>query len=192
MEESLMLDQDLDRSHKQNSKQRQVARGNSFDCSRVSVDFFSLPTKQLRRLNKYFILTNFFKSVYHLRDLAQGKRRMIKSKDIKHLNVPLFEGLSTNDILEWAKDYPEVGRALPSEPREIDKLLRQYIINVVYTLVGDPFRQWVETVMQARDAKIIEQRSLGIELDPDILRVFRNSTSVSSKNQLRSLSFLLI
>ena len=44
--------------------------------------------------------------------------------------------------------------ALPSEPREVDKLLRQYVINVVYTLVGDPFRLWVESVMKARDEKI--------------------------------------
>mgnify|MGYP006228891045 CR=1 FL=1 len=106
---------------------------------------------------------------------------MIKSNDIKHLGVPLYENLSTNDILAWAARYPEVGQALPSEPREIDKLLRQYVINVVYTLVGEPFRLWVETVMQARDAKITKEKSLGIELDPDILRVFRNSTSVSSK-----------
>ena len=119
--------------------------------------------------------------IYHLRDLACAKRRSIKSKDIKQLGVPLYEGLSTNDILQWAQRYPEVDQALPSEPREIDKLLRQYVINVVYTLVGDPFRLWVESVMQARDAKITSERSLGIELDPEILRVFRNSTAVSSK-----------
>ena len=35
--------------------------------------------------------------------------------------------------------------------------------------------------MEARNAKIIEERSLGIELDPEIMRVFRNSNSVSSK-----------
>ena len=69
---------------------------------------------------------------------------MIKSKDIKSLGVPLYEGLSTNDILNWAKDNADVMRALPSEPREIDKLLRQYIINVVYTIIGEPFRIWVE------------------------------------------------
>ena len=59
--------------------------------------------------------------------------------------------------------------------------MRQYVINVVYTLVGDAFRLWVEEVMHARDARITEERNLGIELDPEILRVFRNSTAVSSK-----------
>jgi hypothetical protein len=106
---------------------------------------------------------------------------MIKSKEIKSLGVPLYEGLSTNDILKYAENNKEVQRALPSEPREIDKLLRQYVINVVYTIVGDPFRQWVEAVMTARDNKIKDEKNLGIDLDPEILRVFRNSTSVSSK-----------
>ena len=49
---------------------------------------------------------------------------MIKSTDVHHIGVPLFEGLSVSDILEWAKDYPEVARALPMEQREVEKLLR--------------------------------------------------------------------
>ena len=92
--------------------------------------------------------------MFHLREIAAGSRRIIYSKDIKQLGVPLYEGLSTANILEWAKGYGEVQQALPSEPREVDKLLRQYVINVVYTLVGDPFRLWVEAVMKARDEKI--------------------------------------
>ena len=92
--------------------------------------------------------------MFHLREVASGARRIIYSKDIKQLGVPLYEGLSTADILDWAADYRKVQEALPSEPREVDKLLRQYVINVVYTLVGDPFRLWVESVMKARDEKI--------------------------------------
>ena len=59
-----------------------------------------------------------------MRDIATGKRRLIKSKDIRQLGVPQYEGLSTADILEWSKAYPVVAEALPSEPREVDKLHR--------------------------------------------------------------------
>ena len=52
------------------------------------------------------------------------------------MTVPLFERLSVTDILEWAKKYPQVQQALPSEEREIEKLLRQYVINIVYTIDG--------------------------------------------------------
>ena len=60
-------------------------------------------------------------------------------------------------------------------------MLRQTIINIVYTLVGQPFKVWVDQVMEARTAKITSERSLGIELDPEILRAFRASSAVSSK-----------
>ena len=88
---------------------------------------------------------------YHLRDIAQGKRKIIKSANVKTLGVPLFEGLSTEDILKWAEKYPDVYRALPIERREIDKLHRKYIINVVYTIVGEPFKKWVDKVMDQRN-----------------------------------------
>ena len=100
------------------------------------------------------------------------------------MGVPLFEGLSTGDILEWAQSYQKVSEALPMEQREVDKLLRQFVINLVYTVVGDPFRLWMEQVMEARNAKIKSDRNLGIELDPEIMRIFRASTSVSSKSIL--------
>ena len=59
-------------------------------------------------------------TVWHLRDLMAGKRKLIKSKNIKYLHVPLFEGLSSADMLDWAKQYPEVYQALPSVESEID------------------------------------------------------------------------
>ena len=34
--------------------------------------------------------------------------------------------------------------AFPEEPKELDKLPRQYIANVIYTLIGEPFNVWVE------------------------------------------------
>ena len=87
---------------------------------------------------------SFLIQIFHLRDLCCGNRTRIKSTEVKHLGVPLFEGLSTSDILEWASRYPQVAKALPVEQREIEKMLRQTIINIVYTLVGQPFKVWVD------------------------------------------------
>ena len=82
-------------------------------------------------------------TVWHLRDLAQGKKKIIKSDRVRVYNVPQFEGLTISDFLQFAKVYPEVARALPPE-NEILKLPRQYVINVIYTLVGVPFETWVQ------------------------------------------------
>ena len=33
-------------------------------------------------------------TVWHLRDICAGKRRIIHSQDVKHIHVPHFEGLT--------------------------------------------------------------------------------------------------
>ena len=63
-------------------------------------------------------------TIYHLKEIAAGSRKMILCTEIKHLNVPFFEGLKVDAMIEFAKKYPEVMRALPSVENEIKKLPR--------------------------------------------------------------------
>jgi len=42
-------------------------------------------------------------------------------------------------MLEFALQYPDVYRVLPIEEREIKKLHRGYVANVIFTVVGAPF-----------------------------------------------------
>ena len=42
-----------------------------------------------------------------------------------------------SDMLRYAKDYPSVYEAFPIEPKEIEKLPRPYVANVIYTLAGE-------------------------------------------------------
>ena len=121
-------------------------------------------------------------TVLHLRDLAAGKRKLILCKDAKQIHVPQFEDLDKEDMLAFAAAYPEVARALPSEEREVKKLHRSYIANVIHTLVGEPFRQWVEINMAARNRKIEVDQNLMIEMDAEVLRAFQASTSISGKS----------
>jgi hypothetical protein len=59
----------------------------------------------------------------------------IKAVDIKHLNAPIYKGLSIDALLtEGAKD-DRVKNFLP-ETRDISRLPRQFIVNVLYTVVG--------------------------------------------------------
>ena len=44
-------------------------------------------------------------TVWHMRDLASGKRLRLKAKEIKHLNVPQYEGLKLEAFFEWAVNY---------------------------------------------------------------------------------------
>jgi hypothetical protein len=49
---------------------------------------------------------------------------------------------------------------LPAEEREIKKLPRAYISNVLYTVIGDPFKEWVYTLMQARNEGLANKNDL--------------------------------
>ena len=56
---------------------------------------------------------------------------------------------------------------------------RQFIINVVYTLCGDEFENWVKKTILKRNKELIENRDKEIAMDPTIAAIFKSSTSVS-------------
>ena len=71
-------------------------------------------------------------------------------------------------------------RALPILERERLKMPRGYIANVIYTIVGEEFRQQVEArVNQRHEQQRLEEGS--ILMDPEIFNVFNNSQSTSGK-----------
>ena len=55
-------------------------------------------------------------------------------------------------------NIPEALLRLP-EPKEIQRLPRQYLINVIATVVGEAFAQWVTGKIEERNTKIAEQKS---------------------------------
>ena len=57
----------------------------------------------------------------------------------------------------------------------MDKLLQQYIANVIYTVVGNPFAQWVKSQMEKRNEKIKAEQDMLIDMDPEIAEIFRAS-----------------
>ena len=79
-------------------------------------------------------------TIWHLRDIANGRRRKIPAAQVKTIQVPHFEGLKVSRMLDNAKNFPAVMAALPSEKGEREKLPRAYIANVIYTIVGPLFK----------------------------------------------------
>ena len=71
-------------------------------------------------------------------------------------------------------------RALPLADKEIKKLPRAYIGNVIYTIVGEPFNKWVHKRINERNAKVTVEKDM-IEMDPEIMAVYQASNSVSGK-----------
>ena len=63
--------------------------------------------------------------------------------------------------------------------KEIHKISRAYLGNVIYTVVGEPFYNWVQIKINERHEKIKEKKDLMIDLDPAIAKIFQQSSSVS-------------
>ena len=105
-------------------------------------------------------------TIFHLRDLASGRRRIIRCEDVKVFQAPMYDGLAIKNMLTFAKNYPEVVETLPLEEREIDKLPRDYISCICYTLIGQPFLDWVDVQVNARNQKIQQQHNMMVDLDP--------------------------
>ena len=62
-------------------------------------------------------------TIWHLRDIQSGTKKRIKSADVKHINVPQFEGLSIKDMQAFASQYPGIASYFPIE-KEVEKLPR--------------------------------------------------------------------
>ena len=105
-------------------------------------------------------------TIWHLRDLARGERRRILAKDVEHIAIPQFEGLTITTMLEYAAMFPEAMKAFPTAAKEREKFPRQYIANVIHTIVGKSFREWMDRKLEDRNADLAEKREMFIELDP--------------------------
>ena len=55
------------------------------------------------------------------------------------------------------------------------------MINLAYTIVGQPFADWAHNIIQRRNQRLMEEQKLGIDIDPEILERFTMSTAISSK-----------
>ena len=123
-------------------------------------------------------------TVWHLRDLASGKRTMIKCTEVRVIiNIPHYESLRVDDLLKFAKEWKDGLnlKALPEVEGEILKLPRAYIGNIIYTIADEDFQDWVQKRINIRNTKVMEDKDMLIDLDPDIDRIFKQSSSVSGK-----------
>ena len=81
-------------------------------------------------------------------------------------------------MLEFASKYPKAMEALPLVERERVKLPREYVATIIYTMVGEPFKQWMDKIVNERHEKRREHLDQ-IAMDPIIAQAFQQSTAVS-------------
>ena len=120
-------------------------------------------------------------TIDHLRELASGQRKRVSCVGLQVFQAPQYEGLTIADMLKFSEQYPMVAAALPSEPREILKLHRNYVSTVIYTLVGEPFAAWVKDRIHERNDMILQVQNMNAQFDPEIAAILEKSNSVSGR-----------
>ena len=70
--------------------------------------------------------------------------------------VPQYETLSIDRILETARKNPRINDYLPDD-RDMHKVPRQWLINVTYTVLGEPFKGWVKTEIENRNEELAKK-----------------------------------
>ena len=94
--------------------------------------------------------------------------------------MPQYETLTMDTILDWGLSHDAVVRALPVV-REIRKMPRGYVCNVIYTLVGDPFKRWVYDKCRDRNEHFTQKHGLEIKLQSRIMEAALASTAINRK-----------
>lgn len=115
-----------------------------------------------------------------MKDLISGKKKRILGKNLRHISIPQYEGLSIKDIAGFTNEYGSVAAYLP-DGKEIHKTPKQWIANVCNTVLKDVFAHWVEEQIKKRNLEMQEKKGLMIEMDAEVAEVFEASTKNSGK-----------
>jgi hypothetical protein len=67
--------------------------------------------------------------------------------------------------MEEASKVPEAMAHLPIL-KELEKCPKQWLVNVIYSVLGNPFAQWVAEKVRERNEKVTVLRDLNINIDP--------------------------
>ena len=105
---------------------------------------------------------------------------VVLAKNLKHLTVPYYEGLAVKDILEKIGMRENFRLYMPIV-KEVFRLPRQFIINVAFSIIGDPFKEWVTEEVKMRNAKVTKEKDMLIAMDPTVYQAYQNSTAISCK-----------
>ena len=127
--------------------------------------------------------SNSSQIVYHLKDIIAGRKKFVNASKMKYLYAPQYESLGISQVFNYIKTMEKgIIDYLPDE-RDCYRLPRQYMLNLVYTLSGETFANWVQSNIAERNNELAAKQDLMIEMDPQIAKAFAESTQISSKQK---------
>lgn len=81
-------------------------------------------------------------NMYFLKDIVNRKKAHVTCDDVKTVFVPQYKNLSLERIFEFARQDARIVNYLPDEV-DLPKVPKQWIVNVLAAVIGQPFKDWV-------------------------------------------------
>ncbi len=94
--------------------------------------------------------------------------------------VPQIEGLTVEDMLEFAKKRAGIMKHLPDE-RDWDHMDRKWLSDIIYTTAKADFERIIADAVKARKERLEEKNGLSIHMRPEFAQAFHNCMNFSSK-----------
>ena len=107
-----------------------------------------------------------------------GDKLHLKCKDVKVCRVPHLKGLTVDDLLKFGIEKANIMDYLPEY--EYKKLPnRQWLCNVLHTLLGDTFTKFVQDKIKDRVKLVIRKKELNVKALPEFVEIFNKSQNIS-------------
>ena len=90
------------------------------------------------------------------------------------------KGLTVSEIIKYARSKWNIFDYLP-EHMDCRWPNRDFLCNVVNTVIPDEFELYVKGVLDSREKKMIKQRKLGVSILPEFVKIFKESKNISCK-----------
>lgn len=95
--------------------------------------------------------------------------------------MPLYKGLGIKDISAYLNNgHQDLFQYLPDQ-QEIRKVPKEWICNVLATVLKGMFTGWVKNRIEERNEAVKEANNTDIGMDPEMAEAFRASTKTSCR-----------
>ena len=120
---------------------------------------------------------------YHrfISQILVGDKRYLKCSQIKVCSVPQWKGHLVEHLTSFAKEHIDIKAYLPDY--EYHKLPnRQWLWNLLNTLIGDKFKAHIKATTKERTKYVINKRKMSVKALPEFISIFWKSDCVSVQN----------
>ena len=114
-----------------------------------------------------------------LREIMMGKKKYVSWENFKAIKVPQYKGLTVRDILNFANRNIYIERFLPEFDCFKDPN-REWLCNIINTMIPDKFQKYIESKIEERKQQLINSQNLGISVQPEFIKLFKQSKSIST------------